>query len=99
MKVKTWVDIQQQVEVDVTLDDIRAALAESFAAVTKRSDLELFTKDTSSVKGPNRYDVMSALNCVGAFLNALTDEHIGMLRPAAKTTVANFLAKAARRFE
>jgi mitochondrial fission protein ELM1 len=88
MKVTKWVEFSQEVEIDISADDVRCALSEAFARVNVRN-----VDDT-----PNRFDVSRALNSIGTFLNALTDEHISLLSPKGRQTVAAFLGKHAERF-
>lgn len=90
MKVTKWVDMGQEVEVEVGADDIRGALAEAFAVVTE---------DRLGESGPNRNDVMLAMNSMAAFLNALTDGQIGLFNIAQRTFIESFLVKAAARFK
>lgn len=89
MKVSKWVDFGQDVEVDISADDIRAALAEAFNVVTE---------DRLGEGGPNRNDVLLAFNSMAAFLNALSDQQIGLLTSAQRLHVEKFLRKAAGRF-
>ncbi len=58
----------------------------------------MVTTDPLGEEGPNRNDIILALNSMAAFLNALTDKQIGMLKPAQRDTVQKFLLKAALRF-
>lgn len=88
MKVTKWVEFSQEVEIEIGADDIRCAVSEAFGRVNAR-DID---------DSPNRYDVSQALNSIGTFLNGLTDEHISLLSPAARQTVAAFLGKHAERF-
>jgi hypothetical protein len=78
-----------EVEVGVTSEDVRIALAESFDRVTR---------DPLGEPGPGRWDVTQALNNIAAFLNALTDAQIGLLLPAQRSTAASYLSKQAERF-
>lgn len=87
--MKKWVESSQEVEIDIGADDVRCALSEAFARVNAR-DID---------DRPNRYDVSYALNALGAFLNGLTDEHILLLPPIVRQTVALFLARHAERFQ
>ncbi len=83
MKLTTWVDLSREVEVNIGADDIREALTESF----------------SMVKDGTRYDVTVALNNIGTFLNALTDEQIALLALGQRSTIEAFLRKNAERFK
>lgn len=89
MKVRKWVDFGQEVEVNIGADDIRAALAEAF---------ETIAGDRLGENGPNRNDVCMALNNIAGFLNGITDQQIGLLYPTQRSTVEQFLLKAAQRF-
>jgi hypothetical protein len=88
MKITKWVDMGEEVEVEVSTEDIRAALAESFAEVTKDLLGEL----------PSTFPVVSALSDIGKFLRALSDEQIALLNPAQRRVVGQFLAEQAARF-
>jgi hypothetical protein len=89
MKVEKYVQVAETVEVDIDMDDIREALTEAFAGVTR------------DMRGEKLYpnQVLRAFNLIAEFLNALTDEHIGMMVPAQKAICAQFLTKAAARFQ
>ncbi len=89
MKVSKWVDFGQEVDVEITTEDIRVALSESFSAVTD---------DRLGEPGPNRSEVICAFNRIGAFLTAVTDEQIGLLAPNQREIIGKFFATAARRF-
>ncbi len=89
MKITKWVDFGQEVEVNIGADDIRAALAEAFAVVTK---------DRLGEGGPSRNDVLTALNYIGTFLGALTDEQIGLLNFQQRVIIQGFMLKASNRF-
>lgn len=90
VKVSKWVDMGQEVEVEIGLDDIRAAMGEAFNVVAE---------DPLGEEGPNRFDIMRALNDIGAFLNAMTDEQIALLNEAARKSVRTYLATASERFK
>jgi quinol monooxygenase YgiN len=89
MKVSKWVDLGQEVEIDITAEDVRHALSEAFAVVTE---------DRLGEEGPNRYDVMRTLNDIAAFLNGLTDEHIALLNHHQRAACADLFAKSSERF-
>ena len=89
MKVSKWVDMGQEVDVEIGADDIRCALAEAFAVATE---------DRLGEEGPNRNDVMYALNSIGAFLKGLTDEQIALLSPAQHRIIGEFLYDQSKRF-
>jgi hypothetical protein len=89
MKVSKWVDMGQEVDVEIGADDIRCALAEAFAVVTE---------DRLGEEGPNRNDVTYALNSIGAFLKALTDDQIALLGKPSRKLIKEFLETQAKRF-
>ncbi len=90
MKITKWVDFGCEVDVDISSDDIRAALSESFSEATR---------DNLGEPPPGPRDVLRALNGMAAFLNALTNEQISALTPGQRKVVASFLAGAAERFK
>jgi hypothetical protein len=90
VKLSKWVDMGQEVEVEIGVDDIRAALGEAF---------EVVTRDPLGEEGPSRFDVIRALNMIGAFLNALTDEQIALLTDPVRRNVQTYLAKTSERFQ
>ncbi len=89
MKVSKWIDFGQEVEVEITTEDICAAIGEAFSAVTE---------DRLGEPGASRGEVIRAFNVIGNFLTAVTDEHINQLLPAQRELVGKYLATAARRF-
>ena len=89
MKVSKWIDMGQEVEVEIGMDDIRAALNEAFSRVTT---------DPLGEEGPNVRTVMMAFNGLANFLNALTDAQIAMLTSVQQDVIRNFLARSAERF-
>lgn len=90
MKVKQWVDFGQEVEIDVSITDIRAALGECFENVTQ---------DRIGEEGPSVGDVLHALNSIAKFFNAMTDEQIALLSEKARIMVGNFLSDQEKRFK
>ncbi len=89
MKVSKWVDMGAEVDVEIGVDDVRAALGEAFSRVTQEHLGE---------EGPSAHDVKCALYSIGTFLNAMTDEHIALLEPKPREIVRAFLFKNAERF-
>lgn len=89
MKITKWVDFGCEVDIDVSAEDISAALAESFVEATR---------DNLGEAPPSCGQVARALNGMAAFLNALTDEQIASMTTGQRGVVAKFLAKAATRF-
>lgn len=88
MRISKWVDMGAEVDIDISVADIRGALAECFTEATEdRLD-----------ERPTVHDVALALNQIGGFFNALTDEHIGLLSIAQRKTVRDFLGRQAARF-
>ncbi len=89
MKITKWVDFGCEVEVDVSSEDIRAALSEAFTEATR---------DNPGEPPPWLGDVTRALNGMAVFLNALTAEQIAAMTPGQRKVVSEFLARAAERF-
>ena len=69
MKIRTWVDMGKEVDVDVSVEDVRACLQEAFAVVTT---------DRLGEPGPNRAEIMMAFNNIGTFLKAITPAQINL---------------------
>jgi len=90
MRVTKWVDLGQEVEIEIGADDIRLALAEAFANVTN---------DRLGEEGPNRAEIAYTLNSIGAYLKAMTAEHIALLTSAQRETIKLFLTEQAKRYE
>jgi hypothetical protein len=90
LRISKWVDVGAEVEIEIGLDDVRAAMAEAFENVTQ---------DRLGEPGPNRAEIGMALNQVGTFLKALTDEHIAALSDPARKIVNAFLVEQAKRFQ
>ncbi len=84
MKISKWVDLSQEVEIEIGLDDVRGTLAESFAQVTKGS--------------PGETGMLLAFNQIAMFMRAVTVKQIGMLNAQQRRTIGNFLAEQAKRF-
>lgn len=91
MKISKWVDMGQDVDIEIGVDDIRGALAEAFARVTEDTQ---WLGDSP----PNSNDVVLALSNIGSFLRALTDAQIAMLNSKQRATIAKFLTEQAERF-
>jgi hypothetical protein len=77
----------QEVEVDLDLHDIAAALSEAFARATGDDEWRAGARD-----------VMRAVHRIGVFLNGLSDDHIARLNDAQRKVVADYLTRAAARF-
>lgn len=90
MQISKWVDMGAEVKVDIGIDDIRGAMQEAFAKVTD---------DRLGESGPNLSEVFMALNNIGAFLNAMTDEQIGLLNSKQREIIATFLLEQGKRFQ
>jgi hypothetical protein len=84
MKVKAWVKVFQEVEANVDVADISAALSEAFSAARGEE--------------PNARNVLLALNDIAVFLKAITDDQIRSMQPSPRAFVAEFLSKQAARF-
>jgi hypothetical protein len=89
MRIKTWVELSQEVEVSIDIHDIRGALAEAFNHVTE---------DRPCEELPRAADVARAFNEIGTFLNAVTDEQIALLKPGQRRVIGEYLAKQVPRF-
>jgi hypothetical protein len=89
MRVRKWVDFGQEVDVEIGMEDVRAALSESFGEVTQ---------DRLGEPGPNRGELTSALSHIATFLRALTAEHIALLNAEQRKVVKGFLSDSAERF-
>jgi hypothetical protein len=88
MRVSKWVDMGQEVDIDIGVDDISEALSEAFANVN----------ETPFDERPNAATVTRALNHIGGFLRGFKDEHLAMLTEAQRKVVGNFLLEQANRF-
>jgi len=89
MKVSKWVDFGQEVEVEIGVDDVRAALAEGF---------HLATEDRLGEPGPLPMEVIRAFNDMAIFLRALSDSQIALLTPAQRAVIHAFLSEQSQRF-
>jgi len=90
VKIKKWVDMGQEVDVEVGVDNIRAALQEAFSVVTT---------DRLGEPGPNRADILMALNNIGTFLKAITPAQISLLNFGQCDVIWKFLSDQAARFK
>lgn len=90
MKIRKWVDMGQEVNVEVGVDDIRAALQEAFAVVTT---------DRLGEPGPNRAEILMAINNIGTFLKAITPAQISFLTFGQCDMIWKFLSDQAARFK
>jgi hypothetical protein len=84
MRVKAWIEISKEIEVDVSVKDISAALDEAFTA--------------ASGNEPNARNVLLALNDIAQFLKGISDEQIRSMQPSPRALVAEFLGQQAARF-
>ena len=87
MRITKWVDIGDEVDIDIDVNDIRGALTEAFAR-TEQGFEEL----------PTITDILRAFNVIGGFLNAFEQQHIDRLNLAQRSMIAAYLSKAADRF-
>jgi hypothetical protein len=87
VKVRAWVEISEEREIDLSLEDVTSALAEAFARVTDEQDAK-----------PARSDVLMAINRIGTFLKALTDEQLGQMNVAQLRTIGEFLDTQSARY-
>lgn len=90
MKVSKWVDFGQEVEVELSMEDVRAALNEAFYEVTR--------EDRLGEPGPTNGEVMMAFNNIGGFLRALTGQQIAQMKPTQREVIGKFLAEQATRY-
>lgn len=90
MRIKTFVNFGQEVEVEIGMGDIRSALAECFVTVTA---------DRLGEEVPSISDVTRALNTVATFLKALTDQQIAEFNDTQRKVIHDFLAEQAARYE
>ena len=88
MRITKWVDIGDEVGIDIDVNDIRGALTEAFAR-TEQGFEEL----------PTITDILRAFNQIGAFLNAFEQQHIDRLTLGHRSIIAAFLSEAADRFK
>lgn len=89
MTITTMVDLPAvETNVQVDFKDVRQMMAEAFSNVNDKDDDDR----------PSTYTIKRALNDVGCFLNAMTDEMIAQLEPAPRKIVSEFLAQNAKRF-
>lgn len=89
MRISKWVDMGQEVEIEIGMDDIRAALSECF---------ERATRDELYDEGPNRQHIVYAMNTLGTFLRALTDRHIDCLTHEQRRVIEAFLTEQSKRY-
>ncbi len=91
MTITKWIDMGQDVEIEITADDIRVALEESFVEAN-RATLE------TCGEVPNSQKLCQTINHIGQFLNALTDEQIALLNESQRRVIERFMRNAAARF-
>lgn len=89
MKVSKWVDMGQEVEIEIGIEDVRIAMCEAFHVVTR---------DNLGEPGPANGEVMRAFNNLATFLRAFTDEQITQLKPEPREVIAQFLNEQSKRF-
>jgi hypothetical protein len=90
MRIRKWVDIGQDIDIDIGLDDIRCAMAEAFQNVTQ---------DRLGEPGPNRAEIMMTFNDIAIFLKAVTNAQISMMTLGQIDTIHRFLTTQAERFK
>ena len=95
MKVSKWVDFGQEVDVEISTEDIRAALGESFGKVGE----DRVMRDLGDDQPYSPHHVTSAFNSIAQFLKALRDEQIAILTDKQREIIAGFLREASERFE
>jgi hypothetical protein len=89
MRVSKWVDMGQEVKIEIGVDDVRAALTEGFHAVTAGRLGE---------PGPLPQEVLIAFNDIAIFLRALSDQQIALLKPKQRELIHTFLFEQTERF-
>jgi hypothetical protein len=89
MKVSKWVDFGQDVEVDISINDIAGAIAEAWGRV-----VNLYLDEQ-----PTRNEVITAMSRSLQMFKALTDEQIANLTPEQRAVIAKNLAETAERFQ
>ena len=89
MKVSKWVDMGQEVEIEIGIDDIRATLSECF---------DRATRDELDGKGPNRQQIIYAIDTLAKCLRALTDRHIDCLTHEQRKIIETFLFEQSKRY-
>ncbi len=85
MKVKKWITVETEVEVDVDRDDIRAAMLEDSEGCTQGDN-------------PERA-LMVTLNRIAEFMKAVPDDVIAKLNLAQRKVVGEFFAGQANRYK
>jgi hypothetical protein len=89
MKISKWVDMGQEVEIEIGVDDIRASLSECF---------ERATGDELDGDGPNRHQIIYTIDALAKFLRAMTDRHIDCLTHEQRKVIETFLAEQSKRY-
>ena len=85
MKITKWVEVpSQEVEIDIGVHEIRAALSEIWNRIGPIAV---------------RNEITTTLSDMAVFLNSLTVQHIDMLTLQQRIVVQGFLLKAADRFK
>jgi hypothetical protein len=86
MKVVKW--IEQEIEVEIGLDDIREALSEVLSATNQAIE-----------EATDMRDILKSFNCVGQFLNAFDQHQIDRLNFGQRSMIEKYLRTAADRFK
>ena len=89
VKVSKWVDMGAEMDIDISAEDVKCALAEAFADITR---------DRLPEDDTNAAQVIYALHCIGQFFNGITDEQIRLLNNKQLLMIGEYLAKQAQRF-
>ena len=90
MRITKWVDFGgNEVDIDIDMNDVRAAMSEAFSRVAT---------DPLGEELPTRRDVINAFNVIAKFFDALLDEQIQDLTIAQRAIINAFLLKTAERF-
>lgn len=86
MKVKTWISIEQEVDVNISADDIRCALMEDIPA------------DVRDPKDPD-HPIMRALSSIYQYLQEIPDVRISEMLPTQRTAYSKFFAEQSERYK
>jgi hypothetical protein len=88
MKVTKWVDMGADVDVEIDVNDISAALSEAFEHAS----------DGPLDERPTQNDITRAFNNIAQFFNGFTDAHLSLLNEKQKQVIGKYLDQQVRRF-
>lgn len=89
MKISKWIDMGQEVEIEVGMEDIRCALAECFSKITS---------DRLGEAPANQAEISMAFSTLAEFLRAVTDRQIDTLTHAQRKIIETFLSDQSKRY-